>query len=127
MCEYVTYNICFMVFIIAQVYGIENNVIYQYNQSAVRMEKNGRNSWTGNSRHIHIRYFFMKDIIDKGKMKVEYCPTHLMLEDFFTKPLMCKMFGKLRRVIMGYISIFELYMALFQYVSWCLLLHKFMG
>ena len=68
----------------------------------------GRNSCTGNSRHIHIRYFFVKDRIYKGKMKLEYCQTHLMLADFFTKTLMGEMFRKLRRVIMGYTSIFEL-------------------
>ena len=72
------------------------------------MERNGRNSCTGNSRHIHIRYFFLKDRIDKGEMRVEYCPTHLMLEDFFTKPLMGKLFRKLRDAIMGYTSIFDL-------------------
>ena len=56
--------------------------------SAIHMEKNGRNSCTGNSRHIHIIYFFVKDIIYKGEMRVEYCPTHLLLADLFTKPLM---------------------------------------
>ena len=83
-----------------------NNIIYQDNQSAIHMEKNGRNSCTGNSRHIHIRYFFVKDRIDKREMRVEYCSTHLMLADFFTKPLMGELFRKLRDVIMGYTSIF---------------------
>ena len=72
------------------------------------MEKNGRNSGTGNSRHIHIRYFFVKDRIDKEDMRVKYCPTHLMLADFFTKPLMGELFRKIRDVIMGYTSIFDL-------------------
>ena len=71
------------------------------------MEKNGPNSCTGNYRHIHIIYFFVKDRIDKVEMRVEYCPTHLMLADFFTKPLMGELFRKLRRDIMGYKSIFE--------------------
>ena len=72
------------------------------------MEKNGQNSCTGNSRHKHIRYFFVKDRIDKGEMRVEYCPTHLMLAGFFTKLLMGELFGKLRSVIMGSTYIFEL-------------------
>ena len=72
----------------AQGYAIKNNVTYQNNQSAIRMEKNGRNSCMGNSRHIHIRYFFVKDRIDKDEMRVDYCPKHLMLEDLFTKLLM---------------------------------------
>ena len=70
--------------------------------------ENGRNPCTGNSRHIHIRYFFMKDRIEKVEMKAEYCPTHLMLADFFTKLLVGEMFRNLMSVIMGYTSIFEL-------------------
>ena len=101
----------------AQGYAIKNNVIYQDNQSAIRMEKNGRNSCTGNSRHIHIRYFFVKDRIDKGEMRVEYCPTHIMLADFFTKPLMGELFRKLRDVIMGYASIFDLDPTLLQSIK----------
>ena len=77
----------------AQGYGIENNIIYQDNKSAICIDKNGHNSCTGNSRHIHIRYFSMKDKINKGMMKVEYCRTHIMLADFFTKPFMGKMLG----------------------------------
>ena len=101
----------------AQGCGIENIVIYQDNQSAMRMEKNGRNACTGNFRHIHIRYFFVKDRIDKGEMKVEYFPTHLMLADFFSKPLMGDMLRKLKRVIMGYTSIFELDTAILQSIE----------
>ena len=108
MGEYVPYNIWFIIFMGAQGYAIKKNVIYQDNQSAIFMEKNGQNLCTGNSRYIHIRYYFVKDRIDKGEMRVEYCPTHLMLEDFLTKPLMGGIFRKLRRVIMGYTSIFEL-------------------
>ena len=37
---------------------------------------------------IFMSDFFMKDRIDKGEVRVKYCPTHLMLADYFTKPLM---------------------------------------
>ena len=85
----------------------KNKVIYQDNQIEIHMEINERNLCTGNCRHIHIIYFFVKDRINKGEMRVEYCPTHLMLADFFTKPLMGELFRKLRDVIMGYTSIFD--------------------
>ena len=55
----------------------------------------------------YISDIFVKDRIDKGEMRVDYCPTHLMLADLFTKPLMGGIFRKLRSVIMGYTSIFE--------------------
>ena len=41
MGKYVPYNIWFIMFIGAQGYVIENNVIYQDNQSTISMEKNG--------------------------------------------------------------------------------------
>ena len=72
MGKYIPYNIWFMVFMSAQGYGVENNLIYQDNQSVIRMKKYGHNSCTGKSSHIHIRYFFMKDRENKGEMTVEY-------------------------------------------------------
>ena len=66
------------------------------------MLKNGRNSCTSNSRHIRINYFFANDRLDKGELKVEYCPTLQMLADFFTKPIQGALYNKLRNVIMGY-------------------------
>ena len=59
----------------------------------------------------------MKDRIDKGEMRVEYCPTHLMLADFFAKPLMGELFRKLRDVIMGNTSIFNLDPTLLQSIK----------
>ena len=102
MSEYITYNIWLLNFLKSQGYEIWHNVIYQDNQSAIRMEKNGRNSCTGNSRHIDVRYFFVKDRIDKREMCVEYCPTTAMLADYYTKPLQGSLFKKLRHVIMGF-------------------------
>ena len=61
--EYLPYNIWMTNFLEKQGYKPTSNVIYQDNQSAMCMEINGRNSCTGNSRHIDIRYFFVKDII----------------------------------------------------------------
>ena len=66
------------------------------------MEKNGRNSCTGNSRHVDVRYFWIKDKIDQGEVKVKYLPTHLMLADFFTKPLVGNLFHKMREYVMGW-------------------------
>ena len=88
-----------------QGYPIKDNTMYQDNQSTICMLKNGCNSCTGNSRYIHIRYFFVKDRIDKGEIRVEYCPSYLMFADFFTKPLQGELFKKFRDVIMGYLPI----------------------
>ena len=100
--EYIPYNLWLIMFMEAQGYYVKDNVLYQDNQSTILMLKNGRNSCTGNSRHIHIRYFFVKDRIQKKELRVEYCPSHLMLADYFTKPLQGKLFTTMRNVIMGY-------------------------
>ena len=100
--EYTPFNIWLMMFMEAQGYTLKNNILFQDNQSSIRMEKNGRNSCTGNSRHVHIRYFFVKDRVDKGEITIKYCPTHLMLADFFTKPLTGKLFHFFRDIVMGY-------------------------
>ena len=72
------------------------------------MERNGRNLCTGNSRHIDIKYFWVKDKVDKKEVRIEYCPTTLMLADYFTKPLQGNLFRRFRQVIMGYVHINDL-------------------
>ena len=100
--EYIPYNIWINNFMEAQGYDLKSHIVYQDNQSAIRMEVNGRNSCTGNSRHIDIRYFFVKDRVDKQEVQILYCPTNLMIADFFTKPLQGSLFKVFREVIMGY-------------------------
>ena len=100
--EYLPFCIWYFHFLSEQGYKLEENLIFQDNKSAILMEKNGRNSCTGNSRHINIRYFFIKDRIDSKEVSVAYCPTEMMLADYFTKPLQGSLFYKFRAVIMGY-------------------------
>ena len=95
-------------FLYGQGYGIMNNIVNQYNQSTIMKEKNGRNSCTGNLIHVNIRYFFVKDIVYKGEVKIDYCPTQMMLEYYFENLLKGKVFKIFRNVIMGYKSILSL-------------------
>eukprot|EP00978_Attheya_sp_CCMP212_P035211 scaffold151728_cov64-Attheya_sp.AAC.2 len=86
-----------------QGYPREENVLYQCNQSTIRFKKNGRKSCGPNSRHIDIRYFFIKDRIGIEGIKVKHCPTEQMLADFFMKPLpQGSLFRKFREVVMGH-------------------------
>ena len=90
-----------MYFMEAQGYPLEDNVVYQDNQSAMLLEKNGRGSSSKRTRHINIRYFFVTDRIKEGEMRVEYCPTGDMVADYFTKPLQGSLFRKMRDTIMN--------------------------
>ena len=100
--DYLPHNIHFTMFLREQGYPINNNIMYQDNQSAMKMITNGRMSCTSNSKHVDIRYFFIKDRIHKKEIEIAYCPTDEMLADYFTKPLQGALFNKLRRVIMGW-------------------------
>jgi hypothetical protein len=79
-------------FLEAQGYGVSDCTIYQDNQSAMLLEKNGRKSSSKRTRHIKIKYFFVTDRIKGGEVKVEHCPTDNMPGDPFTKPLQGKKF-----------------------------------
>ena len=84
-----------------QGYIVKNNDLFQDNQSATQMERNGRASSGQRTRHINISYFFIKDRVGSGELSIIYCPTDEMIADFFTKPLQGKKFFKFRDLILG--------------------------
>jgi hypothetical protein len=64
------------------------------NESAIRMADNPvEHSFT---KHIDIRYHFLRDHQQKGDIKIAYVSTYNQLADIFTKPLDEKTFSKLR-------------------------------
>ena len=73
----------------------------QDNKSAILLETKGMDSVGKRSRHISIRYFFIKDLVDRGVVNVEYCPTDLMLADYMTKPLQGKKFAFFKNQILS--------------------------
>ncbi|CAI7788646.1 unnamed protein product [Closterium sp. NIES-53] len=59
------------------------------NQSAIRVAN--KNGFANRTKHIALRYFFVKDEIEKGRLELSYCPTSEMAADYLTKKL-----GKLK-------------------------------
>ncbi|CAI7874691.1 unnamed protein product [Closterium sp. NIES-53] len=53
------------------------------NQSAIRITNKPR--FVNRTKHIALRYFFVKDEVDKGKVDLTYCLTGDMAAEFFTK------------------------------------------
>jgi hypothetical protein len=88
-------------FMDAQGYGLTQTILYQDNKSAILLEKNGKLSSSKRTKHVNIRYYFIKDRIANKELSVEYCPTEEMPADFFTKPLQGKLFFKFRKAIMN--------------------------
>ena len=89
-------------FLEEQGFFLEKNTLYQDNQSAMKIELNGRKSSGKKSKHIDNRFFFIKDRLMSEGIDVAYCPTAKMLADFFTKPLQGNLFRKFRDVVMGH-------------------------
>jgi hypothetical protein len=88
-------------FMDAQGYGIQENIVFQDNKSAILMEKNGKASSSKRTKHINIRYYFVTDRINKKELTVEWCPTGDMIGDYMTKPTQGALFRKFRDQIMG--------------------------
>jgi hypothetical protein len=88
-------------FLQEQGYDIGAVRVYQDNRSAMLLAEKGVISSSRRTRHINIRYFFVKDRVDSGEVKIVYKPTEDMLADFFTKPLQGVLFVKLRDAIMN--------------------------
>ena len=80
---------------------IHYNVIYQDNQSAIRLDKNSKQSRSKRTRHINIRYYFITDRIMKQEAFVKICPTFDMIGDYFTKLLQGSKFLLFRNIILG--------------------------
>lgn len=75
--------------------------LYQDNLSTIALANNGR-STSDRTRHINIRYFFIKQYLEDGTMTVEHCPATEMIADILTKPLQGYEFIKMRDLLLGH-------------------------
>ena len=73
--------------LLADMTGSELKVVKLYadNQGAIALSKNPVHR--KRSRHINIRYHFIRQNVDEGIVKLEYIPTAKNIADMFTKPL----------------------------------------
>ena len=87
-------------FLEAQGCPVHQNIIYQDNESSMKLEKYGRQSSGKKTRHLDIHYY-VTDNVKKGTVQIRYCPTGDMTADFFTKPLQGNLFKKFRDQILN--------------------------
>ena len=81
-------------------YKLNESNIFQNNQSAILLFKTGKSQSSTRTRHIAIRFYFVKDRVDKGEIRVEYLSLENMVADIYTKPLQGKKFLELRGVLL---------------------------
>ena len=88
-------------FIQAQGYETECVGLYQDNINTQLLIKNGRMSSGKKRKHIKAKFFFIKDRIDDGEIKVIDCHTEQMWADVMTKPLQGMAFKTMRAELMN--------------------------
>ena len=72
---------------IKEIMGIERDplTLKADNQGAIALAKD--NKFHARTKHIDLRYHFIREAVDDGKIKMEYIPTIENVADIFTKPL----------------------------------------
>jgi hypothetical protein len=75
--------------------------IKEDNRSTMLLMKNGRLSSGKRTKHLEIRYFFVKDLLDRGIITLSHCLSGNMIADFFTKPIQGQRFQVLRNLILN--------------------------
>jgi hypothetical protein len=75
--------------------------IKEDNRSTMLLMKNGRLSSGKRTKHLDIRYFFVKDLLDRGVITLSHCLSDNMIADFFTKPVQGQRFQILRNLILN--------------------------
>ena len=71
--------------------------IYYDNMSAIAMMKNL--VFHSRMKHIEIRHNFIWELMEKEKIKLEFCKTREQLANIFTKPMPIKKFNKFRDML----------------------------
>jgi hypothetical protein len=79
----------------------ETSTVFQDNKASIILSNRSPGSTIGRTKHIQIRFFYVKQLIEQQKIKIEYLPTEEMLADILTKPLYGRLFYKLRGLILN--------------------------
>ena len=69
---------------------MDSKIIFQYNHSTMHLIINGKKSSLNNTKHTNVRYLFVKDVINRGEISAEYCPTEEMWSGVLPNPIQGK-------------------------------------
>jgi hypothetical protein len=78
------------------------NIGHRDNTSSMKLEANGKASSGKRTRHFNIKYFYVTDLVKRGELILQYCPTDKMIGDYMTKPLVGAKFKFFRNQIMNF-------------------------
>jgi hypothetical protein len=83
-------------FVGAQGYDMPPAKLHEDNMSCMALVKRGGPA-SGRSRHIDIRYFWLRQRVDDGEVAIEHLPTEQMFANVLTKPLQGEQFRRERQ------------------------------
>jgi hypothetical protein len=86
--------------LLSQGYKLPPTLIYQDNKSVLSLMATGRTT-KQRTKHLNVRYFFIRDRIAKQELRLEYLPTKRMVADLMTKPIVGKLLVSLRGDMLG--------------------------
>ena len=72
-------------------------VIEEDNQGAIALSKNPK--FLGRTKHVDIRYHFIRDKVESKEILLKYCPTNNMVADVLTKALSKNSFERFRTML----------------------------
>jgi hypothetical protein len=73
-------------------------LIKQDNMSAIHLMTKG-DGLSNKSRHMRVRYYYIKEKVDENQLLIEYEPTESMIADLLTKPIYGARFMELRNFL----------------------------
>jgi hypothetical protein len=73
--------------------------VHEDNKTCIHIAKNP--SAPRKTRHMDIRYHFVRDYHLEGIIHIDYCPSRLMIADIFTKALPRPAFRRLRQELIS--------------------------
>jgi len=74
-------------------------IVQEDNKSAIALA-NDSGRFRKRTKHINVKYHFMRQHIDSGEISLQFCPTKDMLADIYTKPLQGLPFARLRDAVL---------------------------
>ena len=67
------------------------------NQSCIKLTENL--VFHDKSKHIEMKYHYIRDMVQKGVIKLQYVATDMQVVDILTKPLPLKSFARFRGML----------------------------
>jgi hypothetical protein len=92
------------------------SVVYEDNKSVLDIMIRGQVS-SGVSRYIESKYYYARDLIRRGLIKLMHCPTEYMIADLCTKNLNGVIFKKLKKLLMNVNIVDDYYVTLFNNID----------